>query len=99
MTDNQAFPEPNFPAPEDNTDFLEAENNRRCREGHLDDIAATQGIICIILAIALIIANLKFPDTAEEIFTIIKTSSASEKTIFENPLNEIIRLAEELCRG
>lgn len=97
MTDNQALPEQNFPAPEDNTDFLEAENNSRRREGHLDDIAATQGIICIILAIALVVTNLKFPDTAEEIFTIIKTSSTSDETIFENPLNDIIKLAEALC--
>ncbi len=79
---------------EDTTEYLETEEKRRRREGLLEDIPAMQGILCLVLTVGLILLNIRFPDMAEELFSMVKDFSSSEKEIFENP----IELLEELCR-
>lgn len=79
---------------EDTTEYLETEEKRRKREGLLEDIPAMQGILCLILAVGLILLNIRFPDMAEELFSMVKDFSSSEQELFENP----IELLEELCR-
>lgn len=79
---------------EDTTEYLETEEKRRKREGFLEDIPAMQGILCLILAVGLILLNIRFPDMAEELFSMVKDFSSSEQELFENP----IELLEKLCR-
>lgn len=79
---------------EDTTEYLEAEEIRRGREGLLEDIPAMQGILCLILSVGLILLNIRFPDMAEELFSMVKDFSSSEQELFENP----IELLEKLCR-
>lgn len=78
----------------DTTEYLETEEKRRRREGLLEDIPAMQGVLCLILAVGLILLNIRFPDIAEELFLMVKDYSSSENELFENP----IELLEELCR-
>ena len=78
----------------DTTEYLETEEKRRRREGLLEDIPAMQGILCLLLAVGLILLNIRFPDMAEELFLMVKDYSSSENEFFENP----IELLEELCR-
>ncbi|MBQ3139875.1 MAG: hypothetical protein IJB68_10295 [Ruminococcus sp.] len=78
----------------DTTEYLETEEKRRRREGLLEDIPAMQGILCLLLAVGLILMNIRFPDMAEELFLMVKDFSSSENELFENP----IELLEELCR-
>ena len=78
----------------DMTEYLETEEKRRRREGLLEDIPAMQGILCLLLAVGLILLNIRFPDMAEELFLMVKDFSSSENELFENP----IELLEELCR-
>ncbi len=78
----------------DTTEYLETEEKRRRREGLLEDIPAMQGILCLLLAVGLILLNIRFPDIAEELFLMVKDFSSSENELFENP----IELLEELCR-
>lgn len=78
----------------DTTGYLETEEKRRRREGLLEDIPAMQGILCLLLAVGLILLNIRFPDMAEELFFMVKDFSSSENELFENP----IELLEELCR-
>ncbi len=78
----------------DTTEYLETEEKRRRREGLLEDIPAMQGILCLLLAVGLILLNIRFPDMAEELFLMVKDFSSSENELFENP----IELLEELCR-
>lgn len=84
--------------PQDSTEYLEAEESRRKREGQLEDIPAMQGVMCLILAVGLVLLNLKFPETAEEIFHIIKENSLSEREIIGNPIDALIGFIEEICR-
>lgn len=78
----------------DTTEYLETEEKRRRREGLLEDIPAMQGVLCLLLAVGLILLNIRFPDMAEELFLMVKDFSSSENELFENP----IELLEELCR-
>lgn len=78
----------------DTTEYLETEEKRRRHEGLLEDIPAMQGILCLLLAVGLILLNIRFPDMAEELFLMVKDFSSSENELFENP----IELLEELCR-
>ncbi|MBR3901336.1 MAG: hypothetical protein IKJ60_07290 [Ruminococcus sp.] len=78
----------------DTTEYLETEEKRRRREGLLEDIPAMQGVLCLLLAVGLILLNIRFPDIAEELFLMVKDFSSSENELFENP----IELLEELCR-
>ena len=83
-----------FMPDKDTTEYLETEEKRRRREGLLEDIPAMQGILCLLLAVGLILLNIRFPDMAEELFLMVKDFSSSENELFENP----IELLEELCR-
>lgn len=79
---------------EDSTEYLESEKIRSKKEGQLEDISAMQGILCLILAVGLIVLNTFYPDTAEDLFEMIKSCSASEEEILENPINYLIEYAE-----
>ncbi len=83
---------------EDTTEYLEAEEKRRKREGQLEDVPAMQGVICIVLAVGLVLLNFKFPEMAEEIFHTIKENSLSEKAIIGNPIDALIEFIEKICR-
>lgn len=83
---------------EDDTIELEAEKLRRKKEGGFDDISAFQAGLCIMIATALILLNLKFPDMAEEFFDTVKGLSVSENEIFRNPIDSITELINELCQ-
>lgn len=79
---------------EDDTEFLAREENFRRRNGRAEDIPAFQGIICLLLAVAMILLNLKMPDMAEELYTLVKNYSSSEQELFENPIKLIENYAE-----
>ncbi len=83
---------------EDTTEYLEREKQRERREGKAEDIPAFQGILCILLAVGLILLNLRLPDMAEELYSMIKAFSSSEQEIFENPIYSIGGFIEDLCR-
>lgn len=80
---------------EDSTEFLESEKKRRKKEGQLEDIPAMQGVLCLILAVGMVVLNMFYPDTAEELFGLIKEYSQSERELFDNPINVVI---EYICR-
>lgn len=80
---------------EDSTEYLESEKIRRKKEGQLEDIPAMQGILCLILAVGMIVLNTFYPETAEELFGMIKGYSMSEREIFENPINILF---EYICQ-
>lgn len=84
--------------PQDSIEYLEAEEKRQKREGQLEDIPAMQGVICVILAVGLILLNLKFPEMAEEIFRTIKDNTLSEKSVISNPIDALIGFIEEICQ-
>ncbi len=79
---------------EDSTEYLESEKIRTKKEGHLEDIPAMQGILCLILAVGMVALNMFYPDTAEDLFGIIKSYSASQDEIIENPIDYLIEYAE-----
>ncbi|MBR6580201.1 MAG: hypothetical protein IKK66_02785 [Ruminococcus sp.] len=79
---------------EDSTEYLEYEKIRTKKEGQLEDIPAMQGILCLILAVGMVVLNMFYPDTAEDLFGMIKGYSASEEEILENPINYLIEYAE-----
>ena len=79
---------------EDTTEYLETERIRRKKEGQLEDIPAMQGVICLLLAVGMIVLNIIYPETAEELFLKVKGYSASETEIIENPINYLIEYAE-----
>ncbi|MBR5514321.1 MAG: hypothetical protein IKV85_10130 [Ruminococcus sp.] len=83
---------------QDTTEYLQKEEQRAGREGKSEDIPAFQGILCIILAVGMIMLNLRQPDMTEELYYMIKTFSSSEQELFENPLYYIGGFIENLCR-
>lgn len=84
--------------PEDNTEELREENFRRKKEGRLEDTAAVQAAICLILSIGIVLLNVWKPDMAGELFNMVKGLSVSEKPLFENPINTLIEFISELCQ-
>ncbi len=83
---------------DDSTEYLENEEKRERCEGKAEDIPAFQGILCIILAVGMILLNMRQPDMAEELYSMIKTFSSSEQELFENPIYNIGGFIEDLCR-
>lgn len=83
---------------EDSTEYLETERVRTEKEGQIEDIPAMQGILCLILAVAMIVLNVFYPDTAEGLFKMVRRFSASEKELFGNPINIIMEFISEICR-
>lgn len=84
---------------EDNTEFLVQEEKICRKNGKIEDIPAFQGIICLILAAAMILLNIKMPDMAEELYTLVKKYSYSEQEIFENPINIITELIKSYAEN
>lgn len=83
---------------EDNAELLVHEEEICRKKGKAEDIPAFQGIICLLLALALILLNLRLPQMAEEFYLLIKSYSSSEQELFENPIYAITEFAEGLCR-
>ncbi|MBO5163089.1 MAG: hypothetical protein J6B75_01400 [Ruminococcus sp.] len=84
--------------PEDSTENLREENFRRKKEGRLEDTAAVQAAVCLILSIGIVLLNVWKPDMAGDLFNMVKSLSVSEKPLFENPINTLIEFISELCR-
>lgn len=84
--------------PEDSTEELKEENFRRKKEGRLEDTAAVQAAVCLIISIGTVLLNVWKPTVAEELFDMVKGFSTSETPLFENPINTLMEFISELCR-
>lgn len=80
-TEEQACP--------DSTEALLEKYDRKCR---LDDSAAMQAVVCILLAAALFFANFKFPNEVAALLHHTATLSESENELFSNPINGLLKL-------
>lgn len=88
MTENEIIAE-ELPV-EDDTELLATETKRRRKEGRADDSAAMQAAVCLILAIALVVLNTAYPDTAGELFSRVRELSADTAEIIPDPIELIV---------
>lgn len=72
---------------EEDTDMLQAEAQRRRKEGRADDSAAMQAAVCVILAVAMIALNMTYPDTAGELMSRLRQLSQYSGEIIPNPID------------
>ena len=56
----------------------------------LDDVAATQAVICVLAAAALFVTNLLYPDTAQAFFEKLRHCMTDSTYILPNPVDSII---------
>ena len=75
--------------PEDDVPALEESTAARKKEGKADDIIAMQAVICLLIAAGLAVSNIFVPDTAEGIFSRLKSLSESTNELFPNPIELI----------
>ncbi|MBR1824696.1 MAG: hypothetical protein IJ779_10770 [Ruminococcus sp.] len=68
--------------------LLEQYDDAKSRK--LDDIIATQAVICVLLAAALFVLNLFYPDIAKELFDRLKNCMDDTAFTLPNPLDILI---------
>ena len=73
----------------DNEELAENMKEKKKNKG-IEDIAAMQTVICILLALAFFIINMTYPPTAEGLMEKFRELSGSHRTI-ENPIDTVIK--------
>lgn len=73
----------------DSVDVLLRDYENR-KIGKIDDAAAMQAVVCIIIAVLLFGTNMLFPDIAKSLLSRIMTFSESQTEIFTNPIDFVI---------
>lgn len=90
MDENAIIGETEETAP-DSTEALLDEYERKSRS-RSDDSAAMQAVVCILLAAAMFLANMRFPETVEALLGRVTALSEDENAVIPNPIDAVLDL-------
>lgn len=70
--------------------ILERHDMRKSQKA--DDIVAMQSVICVMLAVALLISNLLYPNICEPLYEMLKNLTNDEKEVMPNLIDVLMSL-------
>ena len=78
-------------ADRDSTDaLLEKYDRRRLRRN--DDVTAMQAVMCILIAVLMFAANIRYPQQTGELYQMLRTLALDGGDIIENPIDTVAAL-------
>ena len=75
----------------DSTEALLERYDRRRRRRN-DDVTAMQAVICILIAVLMFSANLRYPQQVGELYHMVRTLALDGRDIMENPIDTAAKL-------